>query len=226
MTLIPGIDVAQEFVNRHSTAKLFSTGAKKIEFTGDLYNVSGSTTDPKEVPGHKGSSWKKLLIEVAELKDSSCYVTEPPPEGKGKSHPGFNVGGHMTENSDNTVTNGICQLMPLCSWHNNKAQNELKYSVSKKVMVELTGYMEGDTAATFLSRSGIEIASEQFGMAFFNFEEKAWQSTSIDKDALNSKAITTLSGTPGESCYIIFERLSDGFFKIKEANLPAVDSTI
>lgn len=135
-----------EFVDRYSGIHIESTSATPVTYSGVLYNVVGSTPDPKI----NGVTWKQLLINYG--INSNCYVTHPLPGGA-TSHPQFSVGGHMTVNSDGAVsTGGACYLMPLCYWHNSTSNNGVAFQHSNTYMLQLSGYMQGELAATFLAR--------------------------------------------------------------------------
>lgn len=145
---MPSIEQAlRDFAIRYQDVGLFSTGAKLVNFEGVIYNVQGSTHDPDI----DGANWKRLLINYG--VDGDCYVTAPSPDRDGTSHPGFNVGGHMTPNPDGRVPlGGICYLMPLCKWHNSTRRDGTPFEHEETVMLELSGFMEGDLAATFAAR--------------------------------------------------------------------------
>lgn len=137
----------KNFAARYQGSKLFSTGFKVVNYEGVIYNVEGSTDDPDI----DGDSWKELLIKNGINGD--CYVTSPLPDQDGTSHPGFNVGGHMTPNDDGHVVNGgTCFLMPLCKWHNSTHRDGTPFEHEETKMLELSGYMEGDIAFTFAAR--------------------------------------------------------------------------
>lgn len=147
------ISVAQalaDFAQRHSGVIIESTSATVVIYTGDLYNVVGSTPDPKI----NGVTWKQLLINngIGTNSNDHCYATLPLPTGS-SSHPNFSVGGHMTPNSDGSVpTGGSCYLMPLCYWHNSTSNNGVPFPHSPDTMLQLSGYMQSDLAATFVAR--------------------------------------------------------------------------
>jgi hypothetical protein len=137
----------RDFAIRYHDIELLSTGFKVIDYAGVLYNVEGSTDDPDI----DGNNWKKLLIRNG--IDGDCYVTDPLPDREGTSHPGFNVGGHMTPNADGHVPiGGNCYLMPLCKWHNSTSKDGTPFKHTKTKMLKLSGYMEGDIAITFAAR--------------------------------------------------------------------------
>lgn len=137
----------RDFATRYQHIGLLSTGARVVNHDGVLYNVEGSTDDPDI----DGANWKELLIRNG--IDGDCYVTDPLPDRDGTSHPGFNVGGHMTPNADGHVPRGeICYLMPLCKWHNSTSRDGTPFEHEETRMLELSGFMEGDIAATFAAR--------------------------------------------------------------------------
>lgn len=124
--------------------------AKTTSAPSPLYNVRGSTPDPYPPNVH---GWKALL--ESEGFGAPCYATSPlPVPPKGPSHPGFDVGGHMTTDPNGAVANGgSCYLMPLCAWHNN-SHNTAAFTTRSSSMLVLNGYMQADIAATFLARLG------------------------------------------------------------------------
>ncbi len=138
----------REFYTRYQGIGLFSTGARVVDFEGVLYNVDGSRRDPKI-----GKNWKGLLLRSGINGD--CYATTPLPDGvKPHTHPQFKVGGHMTPSAVGYVEpGGICYIMPLCSWHNSKWRDRKPFEHEETRMLELSGYMEGELAATFLART-------------------------------------------------------------------------
>lgn len=139
------------FAQLHAGIIIQSTSATVVTYAGDLYNVIGSTDDPKI----DGASWKQLLIDkgIGTGANDHCYVTSPLPAPTEKTtHPEFNVGGHMTINSDGSVpAGGTCYLMPLCKWHNS-ASRTMAFSHSLTTILKLSGYMQAELAATFLAR--------------------------------------------------------------------------
>jgi len=138
------LDGAREFFQMHSDFHLFSTRDEIANYSGDLFNVDGSSCDPK-----LDKSWKKLLKSRG--INSPCYVTNIEPAGK--SHPKGWLGGHMTDDKNGQVANGgECYLMPLCSWHNSTARNKVAFKHTKTKMLKLSGYMNCDTPLTFALR--------------------------------------------------------------------------
>ena len=67
-----------------------STSFEVINYSGVLYNVSGSTGDPLAINGY--SSWKNLLVEGAGLANANCYVSSVAVPTD-TSHDDFSVGG-------------------------------------------------------------------------------------------------------------------------------------
>lgn len=141
------MDEVTRFFKLHAGIKLLSTSAKPVDIFDDVFNVIGSSDDPKI-----GKSWKKLL-EKYEIY-GPCYVTNQKPSSPETSHDkGTWLGGHMALTKDGHIeTGGISYLMPLCSWHNNPARNKKNFEHQKDRMLELSGYMEGQTAFTFNMR--------------------------------------------------------------------------
>jgi hypothetical protein len=139
MASTPKEDQVRSFISQYADKKLFSTGATLVDFTGVLYNVSGSTKDPKAVRDHKGAAWKKLLMEKSPaFAEAPCYVTHPP-ANQNSSHPDFSVGGHMTPNKSGKVEQGgVTYLMPLCKWHNSTSKNGIPFKHIRTKMLRLT----------------------------------------------------------------------------------------
>ena len=136
----------EQFVARFGDMRIQSTGATVTTYSGNLYNVVGSTSDPKI----DGQAWKALLQSYG--ISGNCYADTPLAPGT-SSHASFNVGGHVTQNANGNVpTGGNCYLMPLCSWHNSTARNGQAFQHTQTQMLELSGYMQGEAAATFLAR--------------------------------------------------------------------------
>lgn len=135
-----------DFAALHRDALLESTGYTEVEYTGILYNVSGSSGDP-----HLGGSWKQLLESKGIGGD--CYVTAPVPSGQATSHPQFSVGGHMTPDPHGNVgSGGICYLMPLCHWHNSTARDRTAFQHQQTRMLRLSGYLKGEFFGSFIAR--------------------------------------------------------------------------
>jgi hypothetical protein len=204
-----------EFYNINRGITLFSTGSRVVEYADVLYNVDGSTDDPQI----NGKSWKRLLQRNGINGD--CYVTDPQP-AEGSSHPGFNVGGHMTPNPRGYVeSGGICYLMPLCNWHNSTQRNGIPFEHEETRMLELSGYMEADIAATFEARMPGEAEYR-----LVSVEDGAVISRDIDAPLLNKLNIHRDTGgvNPGlPQTYIRFRRVVEGGavrFVIDDARLP------
>ena len=134
-----------ETISQWNGHTIESTGSEVVDHAGTLYNVDGSTEDPKI----DGQSWKALL--EANGIGGNCYVTAPVQPGN--THPAFNVGGHMTPHANGQVADGgTCYLMPLCSWHNNKARDGIAFTHTETKMLKLTGYNDDELAVTFIAR--------------------------------------------------------------------------
>lgn len=146
MTIQDDVKTLQTFVDLWQKAVPESTGANVIYYMGTVYNVEGSTQDP-----HIGRlTWKQLLILYG--INGNCYV-DPSAAPGDSSHPGFDVGGHMTPNSTGYVPpGGECLLMPLCAWHNNPARDRQAFQHVETKMLKLTGYYQGELAITFVAR--------------------------------------------------------------------------
>jgi hypothetical protein len=190
-----------------------STSAKKVTYTGVLYNVDGSTQDPKI----DGKTWKKLLESFG--IGGNCYVTN---SGAGGSHPDFSVGGHVTPNSDGSVkTGGICYLMPLCYWHNGKGQDGVAFTHSNNTMLELSGYMQSELAATFLARMP---SDEPYSIAFLR--DGAWDNANLTEEKAAGILAKHLAATElgtGTQAYVLFQRETiDGrtMYRIVDSRLP------
>ncbi|MBA4491786.1 hypothetical protein [Paracoccus sp. S1E-3] len=98
------------FADRHAGAILPSTAATLVDQAGPLYNVTGSSRDPDI----DGQSWKRLLIVRGIDAGAPCYVARPP--AGGSSHPGFDLGGHMTPDPGGRAARGgtsyLCPSAP------------------------------------------------------------------------------------------------------------------
>ena len=194
---MPNIEQAlKDFASRYQGIGLFSTGAKIVDYAGVLYNVEGSTADPDI----DGANWKELLIRNG--IDGDCYVIDPMPDRDGTSHPGFNVGGHMTPSADGHVpSGGICYLMPLCKWHNSTTRDGTPFEHEQTQMLELSGFMEGDIAATFTARmSG----------------DAAYRLVSVEGDDVTARAMDEPqlhlfnAGLALPASYLVFRRVEEG----------------
>lgn len=209
------IEQVRLFVNRYGKIGLFSTGAKIVDFSDDLYNVTGSTEDPKEVREYKGLAWKKLLIRLLDLEDASCYVTNEAPDGE-SSHPNFGVGGHMTPKSTGKVPDGgITYLMPLCKWHNSTGRDGTAFEHSETRMLQLSGFMEGDSAVTFAMRLP---SDEQFSLLHYDRANGTWEFSKLSREkalGFNAQPLSTLVDVakPAQD-YALFERKGDRYFVV------------
>ena len=207
------VEAMADFVNRVGTGGIFSTAAVVEDFESVLYNVRGSTDDPKI----DGRAWKALL-EVNGI-NGSCYVTNPDAQG---SHPTFDVGGHMTTHESGMVPKGSdTHLMPLCKWHNSTARDGVPYSHSKTRMLLLKGYMEGELAATFLARLA---SDERFSVVYLADEE--WKQANLTDEqakALGPKMLASLDAATSGSDYALFERQSgdEPLYYVREVHLPS-----
>lgn len=197
---MPNIEQAlKNFATRYRGVELFSTGSKVVHYEGVLYNVEGSTDDPDI----DGLNWKRLLIRNG--IDGDCYVTDPLPDRDGTSHPGFNVGGHMTSNSDGHVEHGgFCHLMPLCKWHNSTRRDGTPFEHEETKMLKLTGYMEGDLAVTFAARS-----PDAAAYRLVSVEGDALAARPVDEPQLHHfKARAAAADLPTN--YLLFRRVEEG----------------
>lgn len=188
------------------TQNIESTSATKVTYSGVLYNVDGSSGDPTI----DKQSWKALLIENG--IDGDCYVTSPLPSTTGTSHPGFDVGGHMTPNSDGKVaTGGSCYLMPLCAWHNNKARDGQPFSHTETEMLQLEGYMEGEAAVSFRARMEdplpySAIFATPDGLRHMNLDAAAGRAL---QEGRSAEVLT-----PGASAHLLLHRTAPGRLKL------------
>lgn len=216
---IPHLKFVQDFLEKFSDLRLFSTGFEVIDFSDDLYNVRGSTGDP--IPG-PSDSWKELLEDESGLSGADCYVTNVPPPDNSTSHPSFSVGGHMTTNSDGSVPIGSeCYLMPLCSWHNHHTRTD-RFTHSETRMLKLIGYMEAEPFATF----SLRLPSPQpFAMLYFDQADGTWKHKNISREQ-SRDVDRRLFGraSKAEQCKhrVLFERAEDSplLLSVKEVELP------
>lgn len=200
-----------EFVRSVGTRGIESTGATRVNYTGGLYNVSGSTDDPKHVPNNNGVAWKQLLINYG--INGQCYVTNANPGG---SHPDFSVGGHMTPNQNGVVaTGGVCYLMPLCHWHNSTSRNGVLFSHTNSNMLRLSGYMQGELALTFQIRLP---SSEPFALLCKKDGEWSYR----DLSQAEAKSFDALPSAIRSEHYILIERVrgEETLHYIRDQNLP------
>jgi hypothetical protein len=220
MQAIPGIKRVLDFVKRSTGLNLYSTGSKVINFSGDLYNVTGSTKDPKSIPRHLGDSWKNQLI-AAGLGGEDCYVTNSPAKKK-SSHPNFLVGGHMTTKRNGVVAVGAdSYLMPLCKWHNSTKRDGVAFEHTKTKMLKLSGYMQGELASSFLLRSRVPVP-EPFGIMYFDQKTMVWSHMNLNSAQalkLGSKE-SVIDDT--DQVYVLFERknVGESSYIINDVNLP------
>lgn len=186
----------QDFADRYRGIVLLSTGARVVNYEGVLYNVQGSSDDPDI----DGANWKELLIRNG--IESPCYVTNPLPDRNGTSHPDFQVGGHMTTNADGHVpVGGTCYLMPLCKWHNSKGRDGTPFAHKETRMLKLSGYMEGDIAATFAARMPGEAA----------FRLVSVKGDGLTAHAFDEPQLRVFKARPdAPKSYVVFRRVEAG----------------
>ena len=202
MDPIPGLAQVLAFVERARLHPVESTGAAPVTLTADVYNVDGSDTDPKHVPGNKGKTWKELLTKNNIPDTSPCYVTNAPAPAD-KTHPQFNVGGHVTTDPNGGVIDDSCYLMPMCSWHNNKARDRVKFTHSQSKMLKLTGYMKGELAATFQLRLP---SPHPYALLYYAEDLQGW----TYRDMTEVQLMTWEKGAarePRPEVYVIVERV-------------------
>jgi hypothetical protein len=205
-----------DFVERYNKIGVESTGAQVVNFSGGLYNVDGSTYDPKGVPGNPGVTWRQLLINFG--INHNCYVTNTPAGG---SHPDFSVGGHMTTSSNGYVQpGGTCYLMPLCYWHNSTSKNGILFTHTQTSMLQLTGYDQAELAATFQLRLP---SGEPFALLYYS--EGGWNSQNLsEKQAMNLRSeILPQINSEQDVEHVLFERAHEAqtMLYIKEVNLKS-----
>ncbi len=203
------------FVRSVGTDGLESTGAEAVDYSGVLYNVSGSTNDPTHVPNHHGKTWRQLLIDFGINANAQCYVTNYPAPN-GSSHPNFSVGGHMTTNPQGHVAiNGFCYLMPLCFWHNSTSNNGKPFSHQLTAMLKLTGYMKGELALTFQVRLP---SSEPFALLFS--KDGAWNYRDVSQS--EAESFVSEPSAIGADHYVLIERVrgEQTLHYIRNHNLP------
>jgi hypothetical protein len=204
-----------DFVSLYSGIHIESTSATRVNYSGILYNVDGSSPDPKI----KGESWRQLLIING--INSNCYVTHPLPGG-GTTHPQFSVGGHMTVNSDGSVpTGGSCYLMPLCYWHNSTSNNGVPFQHTNTLMLQLSGYMRGELAATFLARGAGDAPLRIVGAEGDELTIHPADRTVFN--AMKTAAVTDETQLSLPPHYIVFRQIEDAGrirYVIDEVSLP------
>lgn len=213
------IEQVRLFIKRYEGIGLFSTGAKLVDISDDVYNVTGSTDDPRQVPDNEGVTWKKLLINLADLAEASCYVTDPLPDGE-TNHPNFAVGGHMTTNSSGVVPVGkVSYLMPLCKWHNSTGRDGVAFQHTETRMLKLTGFMEGDSAVTFALRLPSE---EPYSLLYFDRTKGHWDFRNLHEEkalGFNQQLLSVMvDAVEPVQDYVLFERKDDLYF-VKDTNL-------
>lgn len=207
------VSALRSFLKEVGDLHVESTSAQLTNYAGVLYNVIGSTSDPKI----DGQAWKQLLIGYG--VNGNCYVTNSGAEG---THPAFSVGGHMTTNSDGSVVvGGTCYLMPLCYFHNGKGQNGVAFDHAQTSMLLLSGYMQSDLAATFVARM-----PDPAPYSLVYLSEKGIESQNVSKNAIaDLTALSLPNANPGRlpDNHILFrrEQLDDRtVYVVERASLP------
>jgi hypothetical protein len=217
---ILGLEQVSRFVELARLEGMRSTGASVVNESAALYNVRGSSNDPKHDPKHPNDSWKGLLIKYGINGNEPCYVTD----SIQKTHPQFNVGGHMTKDTNGVVNpnpGGSCFLMPLCSYHNHFNQKGA-FSHTKTKMLLLTGYMKAELAATFMLR-----LPSEFPYAMLYWSDGQWDFINLnesDGDNFGSDVLSKL-GMPMPDHYVLVQRIQspDTLHIISKVCLPGVE---
>lgn len=200
---IPGMRLVEEFVKNLENG-LGSTGASTTPYSGPLYNVIGSTDDPKHVPPGN-LAWKQLLIDfgIGIWPNDRCYVTNPTPSGN--THDQFNVGGHMTKDPNGSVLNSTCYLMPLCKYHNG--QNRTSFSHSITPILQLTGYMKAEMLATFQLR-----LPSKDPYAVLYYDDSGWSYKNLSEDQvadLKASVFDKFEGEPNVKFHVLIKRVRE-----------------
>ncbi|WP_299669815.1 hypothetical protein [uncultured Ruegeria sp.] len=205
--------LVSEFVERWNHVGIKSTGAFRVNYEGVLYNVDGSSDDPRI----NGQHWKELLQSRG--INAPCYVTNDTPLGN--THPEFGVGGHMTPNEDGQVEIGAdSYLMPLCHWHNHKNRDGVAFEHSETSMLRLTGFMQSEIAATFRARLP---SLERHSIVFLR--DDSWRSADLSEEQANATIEGCLSNDVLEchlKDYVLLERIDqakDADYVIKKVVL-------
>jgi hypothetical protein len=191
-----------QFVREFGVSTILSTGARVVDYAGVLYNVKGSTPDPHV----DGKHWKRLLQSNG--ISGNCFADTPAARA-GSSHPGFSVGGHVTPNLDGSVPEGgNCYLMPLCYWHNGKANDGKAFQHQQTRMLELSGYMRGEPAATYLARMS---GAAPLSLVFLGDEGLSYRNIADEPDsAANTLTSIHSASLAGVGQFVLLRRNSDG----------------
>lgn len=203
------------FVHAYKGQFIQSTSAVVVNYSGVVYNVEGSTGDPKI----NGASWKGLL--QANGINGPCYVTAP--AAGGHTHDQFNVGGHMTLNADGSVlVGGSCLLMPLCSGHNSTSMNRTPFQHQATTMLQLNGYMQMDIALTFMARMDENIETSMI----YKGVDQSWNLAGTKHAAQNIKTLNldAVGSSQAPEQYVTFHRVIENGktgFRIGEVTLPS-----
>lgn len=213
MESLEAVDALRNFLKLVDGTHIESTGATVTSYAGVLYNVDGSTPDPKI----GGFTWKQLLINYG--INNNCYVTNA---GASGSHPAFNVGGHMTVNSNGSVARGgTCYLMPLCYFHNSTSQNGTPFTHALTTMLLLSGYMQGDLAVTFAARMP---SDSPFSIVYLS--DKGLETHNLGASAVaNTSALSLPNTQPGKlpENHVLFRRILQGnrmMYAVEQSSLP------
>ena len=203
-----------KLIDQWGTVGIKSTGASLVNYSGVLYNVDGSSTDPQI----DGNSWKRLLLSHG--IDEPCYVANQTPAGN--SHPDFNVGGHMTPKADGFVEVGTdSYLMPLCSWHNSKARDGVAFQHDKTLVLKLSGFMQSEIAASFMARLPSE---ESFAIVYSSGGR--WENANLTAQqaaAVEAGNLPSVLKLKEPSPYVLLERKereNQSRYFVRKSDLP------
>jgi hypothetical protein len=111
----------------------------------------------------------------------------------------------MTINKDGSVENKTCYLRPLCNWHNSKSLDEHPFTVPQHDILELTGYMMGELAATFCLRLS---RNDPFAVLYSTNAGWAYKNLSQREDA--RPFLSRLQNELGEEYYLLEVCLENG----------------
>jgi len=98
--------------------------------------------------------------------------------------------------------------MPLCSWHNGTARNGQVFQHTQTDMLELSGYMQGEPAATFLARMPGE---SPLSLVFLDDEGLSYRKIE-DEPGAAAKALAFVDGpsADGAGPYLLLRQHSEG----------------
>ncbi|GGK41769.1 hypothetical protein GCM10008955_39470 [Deinococcus malanensis] len=108
----------------------------------------------------------------------------------------------------------------MCSWHNNKARDGIRFTLSSTQMLQLKGYMTGELAASFRLRLP---SPYPFAVLYYSESAQGWTYQDLAEDHLDTWD-HGLAGEPLLELYVVIERVGGPQIRhqARAAHLPVL----